>query len=206
MCAISCKEGAIDIVNGKAKLAREEFCDGFGSCLSICPRGAISVENRDAKEYDELATHKAKHHLATKGVIHFLESHRLLYNDDHSVKFSKLRNWPIQMKAIPIKAPFYDNSNLLIVADCVGYAHPNMHDEFIQDKILFIGCPKFDAIDYSDKLSVIIRENDIKGITLVRMELPCCIGLQKMVERAVEFSEKDFDIDLFVISRAGKIL
>lgn len=206
MCAITCKEGAIDIINGKAKLAREEFCDGYGSCLTVCPHGAISLENRDAKQYDELAGHKARHHLTTKGVIHFLESHKLLYDNEHSVKFSKLRNWPIQMKAIPIKAPFYDNSNLLISADCVGYAHPNIHEEFIQDKILLIGCPKFDNFDYAEKLSVVIRENNVKSITLLRMELPCCLGLQKMVERAVEYSGKDFDIELFVISRAGNIL
>ncbi|MBR0519046.1 4Fe-4S binding protein [bacterium] len=161
MCAITCKHGAIDIINGKAKLVREEFCDGFGSCLTVCSRGGITLEQRDSKKYDELAKKKAEQHLETKGVIHFLESHKLLHNDQ-SVKFSKLRNWPIKIKAVPIKAPFYDNSNLLIVADCVGYAHPNIHDEFIQDKILMIGCPKFDAVDYSEKLSVLIRENDIK--------------------------------------------
>ena len=206
MCAISCKEGAIDIINGKAKFVREEFCDGFGTCLTICPHGAINFEKRESKEYDELASKKAKHHLETQGVIHFLEYHKLFYNNDQSVKFSKLRNWPIQIKAIPIKAPFYDNSDLLISADCVGYAHPDMHNEFIQDKILLIGCSKFDNMDYAEKLSVIIRENGIKSITLLRMELPCCMGLQKMLEKAVKSSGKSFDIDLFVISRAGKIL
>ena len=206
MCAISCKEGAIDIINGKAKLVREEFCDGFGTCLALCPRGAIILENRNAKQYDELAGNKAKHHLETKGVIHFLEFHKLIHNKEQDVKFSKLKNWPIQIKIIPIKAPFFDDADILICSDCVGYAHPNIHDEFIQDKILLVGCPKFDATDYSEKLSVIIRENRIKSITLVRMELPCCMGMQRMLEKAVEYSGKEFDISLFVISRAGKIL
>lgn len=207
MCAITCKEGAIDIINGKAKLAREEFCDGFGSCLTICPRGAITLEERLSKKYDELAGKKAQHHLQAKGVIHFLEFHKLINQTDPNHKIaSQLKNWPIQIKVVPIKAPFLDNADILISSDCAGFAYPNFHEDFLAGKILFIGCPKFDATDYAEKLSVIIRENPINSITLVRMELPCCMGLQKMLERAIEYSGKDFDINLFVISRAGKIL
>lgn len=207
ICAITCREGAIDIISGKAKLAREEYCDGFGNCLTVCPRGAITLEERDSKKYDELAQKKAQHHLVANGVIHFLESHKLLHQTDPNHKItSQLKNWPIQLKVVPIKAPFLNDADILISSDCAGFAYPNFHEDFLAGKILFIGCPKFDAIDYAEKLSVIIRENQIRSITLVRMELPCCMGLQKMLERAVEYSGKDFDINLFVISRVGKIL
>lgn len=131
----------------------------------------------------------------------------MLHQTDPNHKItSQLKNWPIQLKVVPIKAPFLNDADILISSDCAGFAYPNFHEDFLAGKILFIGCPKFDAIDYAEKLSVIIRENQIRSITLVRMELPCCMGLQKMLERAVEYSGKDFDINLFVISRVGKIL
>ena len=179
LCAEACHEGAIDIVDGKAKLMRENFCDGFGDCLPNCPTGAITFEEREAPAYDEAAVKKAQ------------EAMQFAHNEvDNSPvtttnPVSRLAQWPCQIKLVPTQAPFFDGVKLLIAADCTAYAYANMHEEFMRGKVTIIGCPKLDAVDYTDKLTQIIRDNDIKSVTIVRMEVPCCGGLQRAAENAL---------------------
>jgi len=187
LCADACHEGAIQMVDGKAKLVREDFCDGFGDCLPTCPAGAISFEEREAPEYDAQAVKEAKASAAGKPV-------------------SRLAQWPCQIKLVPVQAPFFDGAKLLIAADCTAYAYANMHEEFMKDKITIIGCPKLDAIDYSEKLTAIIRDNDVKSVTIVRMEVPCCGGLQRAAETALRQSGKFIPWQVVTISRDGRIL
>lgn len=171
LCASACHEGAIDIIDGKAKLVREHFCDGLGDCLPQCPTGAISFEEREAPAYDEAAVKAAQkeQHVAKKTL-------------------SRLNQWPCQIKLVPIQAPFFDGAKLLIVADCTAYAYANMHEDFMKGKITLIGCPKLDHVDYTEKLTEILRCNDIKSLTIVRMEVPCCGGLQRAGENALRKS------------------
>ena len=182
LCAEACHEGAIDIVDGKAKLMRENFCDGFGDCLPGCPTGAITFEEREAPEYDESAVKAAKE--------------RKTMNEQ----------WPCQIKLVPTLAPFFDGAKLLIAADCTAYAYANMHEDFMRGKVTIIGCPKLDAVDYSEKLTEIIRNNDIKSVTIVRMEVPCCGGLQRATENALRNSGKFIPWQVVTISRDGNIL
>ena len=189
LCAEACHEGAIDIVDGKAKLMREDFCDGFGDCLPNCPTGAISFEVREAPEYDETAVKEAKNSPVS------------------AVKpTSRLAQWPCQIKLVPTQAPFFDGAKLLIAADCTAYAYANMHEDFMKGKVTIIGCPKLDGVDYTDKLTEIIRNNDIKSVTIVRMEVPCCGGLQRAAENALKNSGKFIPWQVVTISRDGKML
>ena len=189
LCAEACHEGAIDIVDGKAKLMREDFCDGFGDCLPNCPTGAISFEEREAPEYDETAVKEAKNSPVS------------------AVKpTSRLAQWPYQIKLVPTQAPFFDGAKLLIAADCTAYAYANMHEDFMKGKVTIIGCPKLDGVDYTDKLTEIICNNDIKSVTIVRMEVPCCGGLQRAAENALKNSGKFIPWQVVTISRDGKIL
>ena len=189
LCAEACHEGAIGIVDGKAKLMREDFCDGFGDCLPNCPTGAISFEEREAPEYDETAVKEAKNSPVS------------------AVKpTSRLSQWPCQIKLVPTQAPFFDGAKLLIAADCTAYAYANMHEDFMKGKVTIIGCPKLDGVDYIDKLTEIIRNNDIKSVTIVRMEVPCCGGLQRAAENALKNSGKFIPWQVVTISRDGKIL
>ena len=183
LCAEACHDGAIDMVDGKAKLVRENFCDGFGDCLPNCPTGAITFEEREAPAYDEAAVKAAQ-----------------------AKKTSRLGQWPCQIKLLPTEAPFFDGAKLLIAADCTAYAYANMHEDFMKGKITVIGCPKLDAIDYSEKLTDIIRNNDIKSVTIVRMEVPCCGGLQRAAENALRNSGKFIPWQVVTISRDGRIL
>ena len=185
LCASACHEGAIDIIDGKAKLVRENFCDGFGDCLPGCPTGAITFEEREAPEYDEKAVQEAK------------EKKKMV---------SRLGQWPCQIKLVPTKAPFFDGAKLLIAADCTAYAYANMHEDFMKGKATIIGCPKLDAVDYSEKLTTIIRDNDIKSVTIARMEVPCCGGLQRAAETALQASGKFIPWQVVTISRDGRIL
>ena len=191
LCAEACHEGAIDIVDGKAKLMREHFCDGFGDCLPNCPTGAITFEEREAPAYDEAAVKAAQ---AKK------EEEKMMK------PVSRLGQWPCQIKLLPTEAPFYNGAKLLIAADCTAYAYANMHEDFMKGKITVIGCPKLDAIDYSEKLTDIIRNNDIKSVTIVRMEVPCCGGLQRAAENALRNSGKFIPWQVVTISRDGRIL
>ena len=189
LCAEACHECAIDIVDGKAKLMREDFCDGFGDCLPNCPTGAISFEEREAPEYDETAVKEAKNSPVS------------------AVKpISRLAQWPCQIKLVPTQAPFFDGAKLLIAADCTAYAYANMHEDFMKGKVTIIGCPKLDGVDYTDKLTEIIRNNDIKSVTIVRMEVPCCGGLQWAAESALKNSGKIIPWQVVTISRDGKML
>lgn len=183
LCANACHEGAIDIIDGKAKLVREHFCDGLGDCLPTCPTGAITFETREALEYDEKAVMEAK------------------------VKAEKpLGNWPVQIKLAPLQAPYFRGANLLIAADCTAYAYARFHEDFIKGKVTLIGCPKLDAVDYSEKLAQIIRNNDIASVTIVRMEVPCCGGLEMAVRKALENCTKFLPWQVVTIGIDGSIL
>ena len=223
LCAEACHEGAIDIVDAKAKLVRENFCDGFGDCLPNCPTGAITFEEREAPAYDEAAV-KAAQAKKSEGIDmeHKHEggcpgSKMMRFNtakDDNAAEqaptyyrsVSRLGQWPCQIKLLPTEAPFFDGAKLLIAADCTAYAYASMHEDFMKGKITVIGCPKLDAVDYTDKLTEIIRNNDIKSVTIVRMEVPCCGGLQRAAENALRNSGKFIPWQVVTISRDGKIL
>ena len=224
LCASACHEGAIDVVDGKAKLVRENFCDGFGDCLPNCPTGAISFEEREAPAYDEAAVKEAQRKKAAEKPVHqmhagggcpgsrMVELHKEGSAQEqettqiyaHSV--SRLNQWPCQIKLLPTKAPFFEGAKLLIAADCTAYAYANMHEDFMKGKITLIGCPKLDSVDYSEKLAAIIRDNDIKSVTIVRMEVPCCGGLQRAAETALRNSGKFIPWQVVTISRDGRIL
>lgn len=187
LCANACHEGAIDMIDGKAKLVREHFCDGLGDCLPECPTGAITFVEREAPEYDEAAVVKAKLEKQQK------ESEALL-------------NWPVQIKLAPVQAPYFEGANLLIAADCSAYAYAAFHKDFAKGKITLIGCPKLDAIDYSEKLTQIIKENAIASVTVVRMEVPCCGGMEYAVKKAIENSGKFIPQQVITVGIKGKIL
>ena len=234
LCAEACHEGAIDIVDGKAKLVRENFCDGFGDCLPGCPMGAISFEEREAPAYDEAAVKAAQEQKESnkeekpmlKGLGEMMtggcpgsklmqfkreeqpaeEGNDTSQNAAPARTVSRLAQWPCQIKLVPTQAPFFDGAKLLIAADCTAYAYANMHEDFMKGKVTIIGCPKLDDIDYSEKLTAIIRDNDIKSMTIVRMEVPCCGGLQRAAETALRNSGKFIPWQVVTISRDGRIL
>jgi len=220
LCAEACHEGAIDIVNGKAKLVRENFCDGFGDCLPGCPTGAITFEEREAPEYDEAAVKAAKAEKAITEAAHerreggcpgtrmmqFVQKDADPAPVSTGKPVSRLAQWPCQIKLVPTQAPFFDGAKLLIAADCTAYAYANMHEDFMRGKVTVIGCPKLDAVDYTEKLTAIIRGNDIKSVTIVRMEVPCCGGLQRAAENALKASGRFIPWQVVTISRDGSIL
>ena len=220
LCAEACHEGAIDIVDGKAKLMRENFCDGFGDCLPNCPAGAISFEEREAPAYDEAAVKQAQEAKKMSDMKH--EHHeggcpgskimQFAHSETGNAPFhaakqvSRLAQWPCQIRLVPAQAPFLKGAKLLIAADCTAYAYAGMHEDFMRGRITLIGCPKLDAVDYSEKLTAIIRDNDIKSVTIVRMEVPCCGGLQRAAENALKESGKFIPWQVVTISRDGRIL
>ena len=182
LCADACHEGAIGIVDGKAKLLREDYCDGLGDCLPACPQNAISFEMREAPAYNEEAVRKSN-----KNKI-------------------KLNNWPVQIKLAPISAPYFEGANLLIAADCTAYAYANFHKEFTNDRVVLIGCTKLDNINYTQKLSAIIASNNIQSITVLRMEVPCCGGMEFAVKEALKDSGKNIPLQVHTITVDGKII
>ena len=194
VCADACHEGAIDIINGKAELVREHFCDGLGDCLPECPTGAISFEEREAPAYDEEAVKEAQKKL-------FVKNQTI---SAHSVP--KLQNWPVQIKLAPVNAPYFNGAKLLIAADCTAYAYASFHQDFIRNKVTLIGCPKLDQVDYSEKLTEIIQNNNIQSVTIVRMEVPCCGGLEMAARKALQSSGKFIPWQVVTISIDGKIL
>lgn len=238
LCAEACHEGAIDIVDGKAKLVRENFCDGFGDCLPTCPTGAISFEEREAPAYDEEAVKASQHNKVEEAQMtenenkmmpeesqhaagHGCPGSRFMqvdrdkeekaeeneWNNNYCAKpVSMLNQWPCQIKLLPAQAPFFDGAKLLIAADCTAYAYANMHEDFMKGKITLIGCPKLDDVDYSEKLTEIIANNDIRAVTIVRMEVPCCGGLQRAAETALKNSGKFIPWQVVTISRDGRII
>lgn len=213
LCVKACHEGAISMINGKAKLIRDDYCDGLGDCLPSCPVNAISFEEREAKAYDEEAVlENQKKALNEKPfVCPGTLAKSLLQEEDNIVTESakpksQLRQWPVQIKLVPINAPYFEGANLLIAADCTAYAYANFHNEFMKNKVTIIGCPKLDMIDYSEKLTAIIKNNNIKSVTVVRMEVPCCGGIQNASKIALKKSGKFIPWQIVTISNDGKIL
>ena len=207
LCAEACHEGAIGIVNNKAKLLREDFCDGLGDCLPACPEDAISFEEREAAEYNAaavLAAKKACHPHGCPGMQAKMIQ-REKSNADVSAP-SELSNWPVQIKLVPTAAPYFAGADLLVAADCTAFAYGNFHAEFIKGRVTIIGCPKLDSIDYAEKLGIILSQNDIHSITVARMSVPCCGGLENAVRRALDASGKDIPLRVVTISTDGKIL
>lgn len=212
-CAVACHEGAIEMINGKAKLTREDYCDGLGDCLPACPTDAISFEEREAPAYDEEAVRQAKmKDHAVKLPCGCPGTQSKTIRRDVSAQpaathaKSHLRQWPVQIKLVPVSAPYFENSNLLVAADCTAYAYGNFHNEFIRNRITLIGCPKLDEGDYTEKLTEIIAKNNIKSVTVVRMEVPCCGGIENPVKNALQASGKFIPWNVVTISTDGRIL
>jgi len=213
-CAKACHEGAIEMVNGKAKLTREDYCDGLGDCLPACPVDAISFEEREAPEYNEKAVLDAK--MKKSGAKHpcgcpGTQTKAIKRNEgsaaDNVISIhSQLAQWPCQIKLVPINAPYFENANLLVAADCSAFAYGNFHNDFIKNHITLIGCPKLDSVDYSEKLTDIIRNNNIKSVKVIRMEVPCCGGLENAVKKALKESGKFIPWQVVTISTDGKII
>ena len=215
LCAKACHEGAIDIVDGKARLTREHFCDGFGDCLPNCPTGAIRFEEREAPEYDAEAVKKAQEAKKLAQRPAGCPGSRMMQLGRQEAEepaaaavrpVSRLAQWPCQIKLLPTRAPFFDGAKLLIAADCSAYAYANIHEDFMKGKVTLIGCPKLDAVDYSEKLTAILRENDVKSVTILRMEVPCCGGLQMAAQKALQDSGKFIPWQVVTISCDGRIL
>lgn len=208
-CAKACHEGAIAMVNGKAKLLRDDYCDGLGDCLPTCPAGAITFTEREAARYDAKAVEAHKAEPAACGCpgsrARTLE-HAQTARAEEEASVSELTQWPVQLKLVPTKAPWFDGAKLLIAADCTAYAYARFHERFIRGHIVLIGCPKLDSVDYSDKLAEIIKNNDIKSVTVVRMEVPCCGGIEHAVKTALQNSGKFIPWQVVTVSTDGRIL
>ena len=230
LCASACHENAIVMENGKAHLLRDDFCDGFGDCLPACHAGAITIEERESAEYNPAAVEMRKQILAqqasgapmahthaggcpgsamhtfnrTQNPAHTSESEN--ETAEKTTARSELMQWPVQIKLLPVQAPFYENANLLIAADCTAYAYAAFHRDFIKNHITLVGCPKLDEGDYTEKLTAIISQNNIKSLTIVRMEVPCCGGLERAATEALKASGKFIPWRVVVISRDGEII
>ena len=209
LCAKACHEGAIGMVEGKAKLLRDDYCDGLGDCLPACPTGAISFVEREAAAYDEKAVLAAKKGAACPsggcpGMAAKAITPAALTG---SAKIeSQLRQWPVQIKLVPIKAPWFDGAKLLIAADCTAFAYGDFHRDFMAGRITLVGCPKLDSVDYSIKLTEILKNNDIQSVTVVRMEVPCCGGLEFAVRKAMQESGKILPCNIVTLSINGQII
>ena len=222
-CAAACHEGAIGMVNGKATLLRDDYCDGLGDCLPTCPTGAITFVEREAAAYDEEAV---KAHMEARKAASGCsggcpgsapqsvgcpgsQSRPLTapaVTAPASPVASRLTQWPIQIKLLPVEAPFYDGAKLLIAADCTAFSRADFHERFMKGRITVIGCPKLDMVDYSEKLTEIIRRNNIREVTVVRMEVPCCGGIRNAVETALKNSGKLIPWQVVTLARNGAIL
>ena len=212
-CATACHEGAIEMIGGKAKLTREDYCDGLGDCLPACPTNAISFEEREAPAYDEAAVLAAKQ--KKQGALPCgcpgTQAKQFARKDNTSdapapMINSELMQWPVQIKLLPPRAPYFEDANLLIAADCTAYAYGNFHKEFIRNHITLIGCPKLDEGDYAEKLTEIITHNNIKSVTVVRMQVPCCGGIEYAAKRALQASGKFIPWRVVTISTDGRIV
>lgn len=215
LCITACHEGALQLIDGKAVLISDAYCDGLGDCLPECPTGAIKIEERDADPFDE---ELVKENMAKKEeplacgcpgtharTIEKKEKKDIVTNTNVQLE-SELRQWPVQIKLVPTKAPYFENANLLIAADCTAYAYANFHKDFIKNKITIIGCPKLDSVDYTEKISTIIKSNNIKSVTVVRMEVPCCGGIEMAVKQGLINSGKMIPWNVVTISTDGNIL
>ena len=210
-CAAACHEGAIAMVEGKAQLMRDDYCDGLGDCLPACPTGAISFVVREAAAYDEAAVLAAKAKkaetlpcgcpgTAAKAI------HRQQAPAACAPQQSQLRQWPVQIKLAPVNAPWFDGADVLVAADCTAYAYGNFHQEFIRGRVTLVGCPKLDSVDYSEKLTQIFKNNPLRSVTVVRMEVPCCGGMENAVKKALQQSGRTIPCNVVTISTDGRIL
>ena len=217
LCAEACHEGAIAIVDGKAKLIRDDYCDGLGNCLPACPVDAIHVFEREAAAYDEQAVLENKQKRMQKEGMTLYHScvgmqlktfaHKAASETAApAAQESQLSQWPVQTKLVPVNAPYFSGAKLLIAADCTAYAYAAFHENFIKGHITLVGCPKLDSVDYSEKLTEIIAKNDIKSVTVVRMEVPCCGGLEHATKTALQNSGKFIPWQVVTISTDGRIL
>lgn len=216
LCAKACHEGAIGMVNGKAKLLRDDYCDGLGDCLPVCPTGAITFEEREAAAYDKEAVEENQKKNTKKddnlpcgcpgSQSRQTNREQVTVSENTEPVVSELQQWPVQIKLAPINAPYFNNAHLLIAADCTAYAYGNFHKEFMHRKITLIGCPKLDDGDYREKLTAIIRNNQIKSVTVVRMEVPCCGGIEHAIVTALKNSGKFIPWQVVTISTEGNII
>lgn len=220
LCADACHEGAIGMKNNKAKLLRDDYCDGLGDCLPVCPTGAITFEEREAAPYDETAVQtrmaeKIRQMPPLDCGCPGVSAHAIARSsvavpepaaDSTASTASQLNQWPVQIKLVPINAPYFKDANLLIAADCTAYAYGNFHNKFMKNRITLVGCPKLDEGDYTEKLTTIIRDNAIRSVMLVRMAVPCCGGLERAVKTALENSGKMIPWQVAVIATDGNIL
>ena len=220
LCIPNCVEGALQIVDGKAKLMSEKFCDGLGACLGHCPQDAITVMEREAEEFDEKAVEAYLHKkddaesqpklvfggCPSSRPMEFKVPNARVKTRSHARPSSQLTQWPVQLKLVPINAPYFQDADLLVAADCVPFAYANFHQDFIQGKVVVVGCPKLDDIQYyKEKLTQIFKSNSIKSVTVPYMEVPCCFGLVKAVEDAIEASGKNIHLKRIKISIRGEI-
>ena len=217
-CAAACHEGAIAMVDGKAKLMRDDYCDGLGDCLPTCSTGAITFVERETAAYDEAAVLKNKKRKMQKEGLSLpcgcpgTQSRKIEHSEcdtpetAHTEQKSRLCQWPVQIKLVPANAPYFSGAKLLIAADCTAYAYASFHQDFIRNKVTLIGCPKLDQVDYSEKLTAIIQNNNIQSVTIVRMEVPCCGGLEMAAKKALQNSGKFIPWQVVTISIDGKIL
>ena len=221
-CASACHEGAIGMVEGKARLLREDYCDGLGDCLPACPTGAITFVEREAAAYDQAAVQAAQAAQGEGRPAPAAHAHGAGCPGARAMELrprpeagpapegpapaSQLRQWPVQIKLVPTQAPYYQGSRLLIAADCTAYAYAAFHRQFIRGHITLVGCPKLDGVDYAEKLGEILRRTDIKSVHIVRMEVPCCGGLEQAVRQALQSSGKLIPWQVTVISTDGRVL
>ena len=219
-CAAACHEGAIGMVDGKAKLLRDDYCDGLGDCLPACPTGAITFVEREAAAYDEQAVqaHKAAKAAAepAQAPMHggcpgsrmrtMAQCSSEPAAQDAGAGVSQLAQWPCQIRLVPVDAPYFDGAKLLIAADCTAYAYARMHEQFMRGRITLIGCPKLDDVDYADKLTAILKKHEIRSVTVVRMEVPCCGGLEVAAKRALQASGKMIPWQVVTVSVEGQLL
>ncbi len=212
-CAEACHEGAIGMIGGKARLLREDYCDGLGDCLPACPTDAISFVEREAAAYDEGAVRAAQHKKKDSmpcgcpgtNIKQIRREKEACACSDSAPTGSRLSQWPVQIQLVPVAAPYFEGANLLIAADCTAYAYGDFHNRFINNRVTLIGCPKLDSVEYTEKLTAIIRENDIQSVTIVRMEVPCCGGLEHAAKAALQASGKFIPWQVVVISTDGTI-
>lgn len=218
-CAAACHEGAISMIDGKARLIRDDYCDGLGDCLPACPTGAITFVEREAAAYDEQAVTRNKQEKMPEQTMTLpcgcpgSQSKTIGHSacetpqaESTSAPQSRLSQWPVQIKLAPVNAPYFNGARLLIAADCTAYTYAGFHENFIKNHITLIGCPKLDGVDYCEKLTEIIRSNDIRSVTIVRMEVPCCGGLETAVKTALQNSGKFIPWQVVTISTDGNIL